>query len=75
MNDLWYMDCFSPGALLGDKFPVNSYYHESLEKLMAAGQALLERQSSGVNKITFARETLGIAPMHLDVRPTEETLQ
>lgn len=64
---MWYMDCYCYAALLGKDFPVNSYYSESLVRLMEVGESiLLSQDESGIDAITFAKETKGMAAIHID---------
>lgn len=63
---MWFMDCFCEAALLGNEFPVNSYYHESLGILMQAGARLLQDPLSGIHEVSFARDTRGFSPMRLE---------
>ena len=66
----WYLDCFSlaPSSrrMLGDLFPLNTYYSDDVEKLAIAGAKLLMRENSGIDKITISQETKGQSPCELD---------
>jgi hypothetical protein len=63
---IWYMDCYCFHAICGDIFPVNSYYGNDLEYLMKKGKELLEREISGIDKVSFARTSDGCSPIEIE---------
>jgi hypothetical protein len=65
-EEIWYMDCYSFHAACGDLFPVHSYHGNDLEYLMKKGKELLERDSSGVDKVSFARTSDGCNPIEIE---------
>ena len=60
MTTLWYLDGFHYGAVLGDKFPVNSYGPATLDDLAY----LMTRLANSFHRIELSHETKGQMPLH-----------
>ncbi len=70
---MWYMDCFCYGAVCGIEFPVNSYYSEELECLLAGASRMLSNESTGIDEIRISRETKGQSPQPMYFPPPVES--
>ena len=62
---MWYLDCFCHASNpAGKSFPVNSYFHESAERLASIGADLLQKKIAGIDEIRISKGTLGQCPIH-----------
>lgn len=52
---MWYLDCYHYGALLGQKFPVNSYGPANIEEICL----LCIRISHNFHRIEIVKESKG----------------
>jgi len=57
--DVWHLDCFCRAALGGRDFPVNSYFHESLEVVAQVAKDVLASEIGGIDEVRISRKTLG----------------
>ncbi len=55
----WYLDCYHYGAMLGDKFPVNSYGPATLEDILT----LEERMRHNFDRTEVVEQTKGQCPL------------
>jgi hypothetical protein len=60
-----YLDCYFYGAMLGDKFPVNSYGPASVEAI----EALKLRVGHNFDRMEVVEETKGMNPLPADLWP------
>jgi hypothetical protein len=60
-----YLDCFHYGAMLGDKFPVNTYGPATREQL----EGLRGRVAHNFNRTEVVQKTLGQNPLPPDLWP------
>ena len=72
---MWYLECYSYGALGGRDFPVNTYCHEDRRRLAEAGARILCNEVAGIDEVRLTREPKGVAPLPLDFRGTEAELE
>ena len=62
----WYVDCYCHHAICGKKFPVNSYWHADLCRVMGvAAKVLQNRDESGIDEVRVSRQTEGQNPMEI----------
>ncbi len=62
---MWYLDCFTDIDEVNRKFPVNTYCHASLEKLIYEIPKLLGKEKTGIKRISISKTSVAQNPMIL----------